>query len=199
MYPQDGIISMGPHGCHVGRQFGQVFLLGGDHLGQIADRAAGHELFVQMVLLEQGQSLQFGIRLGECEHRGVARCNRFYLRVTQFLTTDVLGDSRSVVAGDDLTDKPRLGFQGLPHVGVEGSLGDVAVDLNFGILIALAKNAAIALFDFRRFPGGINAGRTIFPLEPTFCEGRWRREKRHQAFAPFAENERWNSSIAIFI
>ena len=36
-----------------------------------------------------------------------------------------------LVSGHNLGDKPRLGFQGLPHIGVERSFGDVAVNRHF--------------------------------------------------------------------
>ena len=81
-----------------------------DPAWQITHAAAGDVLFVEMVLLEQGEPLQFGIGLGKRQYRRVARCNRLDLGVGEFLAADVLGTAGGVVAGDDLADKPGLGF-----------------------------------------------------------------------------------------
>ena len=52
-------------------------------------------------------------------------------------------------------DEPGLGLQGLPHIGVERSFGDVAIDRHFLVLVALAEDAAFALFDLGRLPRGV--------------------------------------------
>ena len=46
-------------------------------------------------------------------------------------------------------------FQRLPHKWSNRSLGDVAIDRYFLILVSLAEYAAFALLDFRRFPRGV--------------------------------------------
>ena len=105
-----------------------------------------------MVFLEQGEPLQFGVGLGEREHGRVARRDRLDLGIGEFLAADVLGPAGGVVAGHDLRDEPGLGFQCLPHISVERSFGDVAVDRDFLVFVALAEDAAVALLDFGRFP-----------------------------------------------
>ena len=49
--------------------------------------------------------------------------------------------------GHDLGDEPGLAFQGLPHVRVEGAVGDVADDVHDPVLVAVTQDAAFALFD----------------------------------------------------
>ena len=55
----------------------------------------------------------------------------------------------------DLLDEPGLGFEGLPHIGVERAFGDVAVNFHFGIEIALAEDSPLALLDVARSPGRV--------------------------------------------
>ena len=83
-------------------ELGQTLGQAGDGPRQIAHAAAGDVLLVEVVLLEQGEPLQFGVGLGERQHRRVARRNRLDLGVGQFLAADVLGTAGGVVAGDDL-------------------------------------------------------------------------------------------------
>src|SRR5690606_20380059 len=73
----------------------------------------------------------------------------------EFLAADVLGTTLSVVAAHHLADEAGLGFQRLPHVGVEAAFGDVAIDGDLLVLVALAENAAIALLDLGWLPGGV--------------------------------------------
>ena len=52
-------------------------------------------------------------------------------------------------------DKAGLRLQCLPHIGVEAPFGDVAVDRHFLVLVALPEDAALALLDLGRLPGGV--------------------------------------------
>ena len=49
----------------------------------------------------------------------------------------------------------HLAFENLPRIGVERALGDVAIDLHFGIEISLAENSPLALLDVARPPGRV--------------------------------------------
>ena len=142
-------------GRQVGREVGDALGQPGDGVGQLADAAAGEVLLVDVVLLQDGQPLQFGVGLGERQHRRVARGDGLDLGVGEFLAADVLGAAGGVVAGHHLGDEPGLGLQGLPHIGVERSFGDVAVDRHFLVLVALAEDAAFALLDLGRLPRGV--------------------------------------------
>ena len=101
------------------RELGKPIGQAGDGRRQIADATAGDVLLIEVVLLEQGEPLQFGVGLGERQHRRVARRDRLDLGVGEFLAADVLGTAGGVVAGHDLRDEPGLGLQCLPHIGVE--------------------------------------------------------------------------------
>jgi hypothetical protein len=54
-----------------------------------------------------------------------------------------------------MADEAGLGLQGLPHVGIEGTFRDVAIDRDFLILAALPQDAAVALLDFGWLPGSV--------------------------------------------
>jgi hypothetical protein len=54
-----------------------------------------------------------------------------------------------------MPDEPGLGFEGLPHIGVERLLGDVTEDLHFRVGVALAQDAALALLDIGGTPRGV--------------------------------------------
>jgi hypothetical protein len=60
------------------------------------------------------------------------------------------------VAAHDLVDEPGFAFAGLPHVHVEAGFGGVADDLDLGVLVALADDAAFALFDVGGPPGAVD-------------------------------------------
>ena len=77
---------------------------------QIPDTAAGDVLFIQVVLLQEGEPLQLGVGFGKREHSRVARSNRLHLGIGEFLGADVFGTAGGVFARHDLGDKPGLGL-----------------------------------------------------------------------------------------
>lgn len=111
--------------------------------------------FVQMVLPQDGESLQFGVSFGERQHRRIAAGDGFDFGERQFLTADVFGSAGCVVAGHHLTDESGFRFKGLPHVGVETAFGNVAIDGDLFIQVTLPQDSSVTLFDFGRFPGCI--------------------------------------------
>jgi len=58
-------------------------------------------LFVEVVLVEQGEPSQFGIGLGDSQNPRVARSNGLDLCIREFLAAGVFGPPGGVVAGDD--------------------------------------------------------------------------------------------------
>ena len=86
---------------------------------------------------------------------GLSAGDRLDLGVGELLAADVLGAAGGVVAGHHPRDEAGLGLESLPHVGVERAFGDVAVDRHLLVLVLLTQDAAVALFYFRRFPGGV--------------------------------------------
>ena len=97
-----GLAAWAVGGCQVGREAGQALCQRGDGLGQLAEAAAGEVLLVGVVLLQDGQPLQFGVGLGQRQHGRVARGDGLHLGVGQFLAADVLGAAGGVVAGHHL-------------------------------------------------------------------------------------------------
>ncbi len=65
---------------------------------------------------------------------------------------EVLHAAGGAVGAFESFDEERLALQHLPHIGVEGSLGDVAEDPHRGVLVVLADNSAFALFQVRGAP-----------------------------------------------
>src|ERR1035441_8255032 len=84
---------------------------------------------------------------------------------------DVLDLADIEPTAHDLGDEPGFAFDGLPHVAVEGALGNVSQDLHFVVVVALAQDAALALGDVGGPPravemvegegGGTGAGATV--------------------------------------
>ena len=89
-------------GRQVGREVGQALGQPGDGLGQLAQGPAGEILLVGVVLLQDRQPLQFGVGLGQRQHRRVARGDGLHLGVGQLLAADILGPAGGVVAGHHL-------------------------------------------------------------------------------------------------
>ena len=133
----DRISGMRLGGGDILREGGHTTLQPGDVRWQSPQLAPGQELLVGMVLLEDMQPVQRGIRLGEGQHGGVARGDGFHLGVGQLLGADVLGLPDRAVAGEHLGDELRLGFEGLPHIRVKTALCHVAVDRHLLVGIPL--------------------------------------------------------------
>jgi len=83
------------HGL-VCREFGQPVGQAGNHGRQIANITAGDVLLIHVILLEQGEALQFGIGLGKRQDRRVARRDRLDLGIREFLPADVIGAAGGV-------------------------------------------------------------------------------------------------------
>ena len=77
------------------------------------------------------------------------------LVVGQGGVADVLDLADVQAAAHDLGDEPGFALDGLPHVAVEGFFGDVPQDLDFGVVVALAQDAAFALGDVGGPPGAV--------------------------------------------
>ena len=118
----DRVGRMGLLGRPVLRQGGATPLQPGDFLGQFLQALAGGVLLVGVVLLQDGQALDLGVRLGQRQHGGVAGGDGLDLGVGELLAADVLGLADGEVAGHHLGDEPGFGLQRLPHIGVETRL-----------------------------------------------------------------------------
>ena len=121
----------------------------------------GAELPADAVLLVEVRGAQlveladFGVDFDLFHHGGIAGGDGLDFGVGQSAAVEILGGADRGLAAHHLLDEAGLGFQGLPHIGVERAFGDVAVDFDFGIEIALPQNAALALLDVAGPPGRI--------------------------------------------
>ena len=101
------------------------------------------------------------INLGDTVGYG-ANPNEVIARVRSLGGIFVRGNHDKAVSGlmdleefNPIVDEPGLAFQGLPEVPVEGPGREVANDLDFGVQVALADDAAFALGDVGGPPGGV--------------------------------------------
>jgi hypothetical protein len=90
---------------------------------------------------------QLGVGFGLVHEQRVPGGQGLDLAVGQGGVADVLDLADVQPAPHDLGDEPGFAFDGLPHVPVEGAFGDVAEDLHFVVVVALAQDAALALGD----------------------------------------------------
>ena len=101
------------------------------------------------------QAGQGGVGFGFVHQQRVAGGEGFDFAVGQGGVADVADLAGVEAAADDLADEPGLAFEGLPGVAVEAGLGHVPVDLDLGVEVALAQDAAFALGDVGGPPGGV--------------------------------------------
>ena len=86
----DAVVGMGFSGGHVGGETIQPLV----RSSMVSGRSLappGQVLLVSVVLPQDGEPLQFGVGLGQRQHRRVAGRDGFHLGVGQFLAADVLG------------------------------------------------------------------------------------------------------------
>ena len=107
---------------------------------------------------------QLGVHLGFLNHERIAGRDGFDLGVGQCGRVQVFKAADGHVAAHHLGDELRLRLQGLPHVGVERAFGDVAVNLDDGILVALPENPPLALLHVGRSPRRIEMMQGNQPL-----------------------------------
>ena len=107
------------------------------------------------LLVQAGKARNLGIHACLLDHHRVARGNGFHFSVGKRRAINVLDAPQVALAIHHLGDEARFGLQRLPHIRVKRPLGDVTVDLNFGVCVALAENSAFTLFDIGGPPRGV--------------------------------------------
>ena len=127
----------------------------GDLLGQIAKLPADVVLLVEMGGAQLVELADLGVDFDLFHHGGIAGGDGLDFGVGESAAFEILGGADRSLAAHDLLDEAGLGFEGLPHIGVERAFGDVAVNLDFRIEIALPENSPLALLDVARPPGRI--------------------------------------------
>ena len=94
------------------------------------------------------QKLQLGnldVQIRFLFDHGVAAGQRLDFGVGKRLLIHILSRTHRTFAGHDLGNKFLFALHQLIEVGVEGSLGDIAVNIHLGIFIALANDAPLPL------------------------------------------------------
>ena len=144
---------------------GSVVLPGAlDLLGQAFHLPADVVLLVDMRGAKLVELADFGIDLDLFHDGGIARGDGLDLGVGERAAFEVFGLAHGDAAVHHLIDEAGLGFEHLPHIGVERSFGDVAVDLDFGVVVALPQDSAFALLDVARPPRGVEVMEGDEPL-----------------------------------
>ena len=84
--------------------------------------------------------------------RSVAAGQRLDLGIRKRLLIHIFGGANRRFAGHNLRYKFLLGFYQLIQVGIEGALGDIAVNVHLRIFVALPDNAPLPLLKVGRTP-----------------------------------------------
>ena len=84
---------------------------------------------------------------------GIAGTQGFDLCIAQCGFVDVFGGTNRTLGGHDLSDELLLGFYQLVKVGIEGVLGDIGVNVNLRVFVALTDNSAFSLLEVAGTPG----------------------------------------------
>ena len=118
----------------------------------MANLAPQFVLPLPMLALQAGQASEFCVNIGFLDHHRIARGDGFDFGAGEGSAINVLDAAQITLSGHHLGDELRLGFQGLPRVGIEGLFRHVAVNLNLRVRVSLAQNPALALLHVRRPP-----------------------------------------------
>ena len=105
---------------------------------------------------QAAQPFDLGVDLGLLEDQRVAGRDRFELGEAEHVIADVLDLANVKPAAHHLVDEPGFALDRLPHVGVKRPFGDVAVDPDGRVLVALAQDPPVALGDVRRPPRNVD-------------------------------------------
>ena len=138
-----GVLPTGDGGVDVGGELGQA----GDVLLVAGDGVAQRVLVAQVGAFGAGEAGEGGVGFGFVHEQRVAGGQGLDLAERQRDVADVADLAGVQAAVHDLADERGLALQGLPHVPVEAALGHVPQDLDLGVEVALAHDAAFALGD----------------------------------------------------
>ena len=120
----------------------------------------------------------------------VTGTERLDLRIGQSGFIDIVAGPHRRFGGHDLRDKLLLVLQGLPQIRIEGGLRHIAVNMNFGVHIALTDDTTGSLFQVARSPRRIEVMERDKPVldihTGTHFEGRTH-EHSHLSGTDFGE------------
>ena len=115
------------------------------------------------------EAFDLGVDLGLLEDQRVAGGDRLELGEADHVLADVLDLPGGPPTPHDLADELRLAQHRLPHVGVEGAFGDVADDLDAGVLVLLPDDPAFPLGDVSGPPRAVQVVQRDRPVSARWC------------------------------
>ena len=133
------------------------------------DRGAQRVVSALPGALHAAQPLDLGVDLGLLEDQRVAGRDRLELGEADHVLADVLDLADVQAAAHELVDEPGLALDRLPHVGVERPFGDVPVDPDGRVLVALAQDSPVALGDVRWPPRNVDVVQGDRPRLGCWC------------------------------
>ena len=127
-----------------------------DLLGKpLADGVLQRIFLRKMVGFQQFQLGHLNVKIHLFLDHGVAAGQCFDLGIRKRLLVHIFGGADRRFAGHDLRYKFLLALHKLVKVGVEGTLGDIAVNVYLRVFVALPDNAPLPLLKVGRTPRAI--------------------------------------------
>ena len=108
-----------------------------------------------MVGFQQLQLGHLNVKIHLFLDHGVATGQCLDLGIRKRLFVYIFGGADRRFAGHDLRYKFLLALHKLVKIGVEGALGDIAVNVYLRVFVALPDNAPLPLLEIRRTPRAI--------------------------------------------
>lgn len=131
---------------HIGLVAGDVLLIGRNLLRKDLDDLIFQRItLAQMTGLQQLQPLYGNVQIHLFFDIGVAGTKSLDLRIGQGGFVDVFGRTHRGFGGHHLTDELLLTLHQLIKVAVKGVLGNIGVDVYFGIFVSLADDTPLTL------------------------------------------------------
>ena len=114
-----------------------------------------------MVGFEQFQLRNLNVKIHLFLNHGIAAGQRLDLGVGKRLLVHIFGGTHRAFAGHNLRNEFLLALHQLIEVSIKGALGDIAVNVYFGVFVALANDTALPL---------LKVGRTPWAVEMVECD-----------------------------
>ena len=109
-------------------------------------------LLTLVVCFHQLQASHVHIQVHLFLNAFIACTESFNFRIGQCGFINIITGTDGRFARHNLTDKLLLVLQGLPQVRIEGRFGNITIDVNFGVHVALANDTTASLFKVSRSP-----------------------------------------------
>ena len=121
----------------------------------LADGVLQRVFLRKMVGFQQFQLGHLNVKIHLFLDHGVAAGQCLDLGIRKRLLIHIFGGADRRFAGHDLADKFLLALHKLVKVGVEGALGDIAVNVHLRVFVALPDDAPLPLLKVGRTPRAV--------------------------------------------